>query len=167
MSDSDEISWAWSTQSTQSVLLSLKSHGFTLMEVLVAMVITALGVAIFLQLFSASINLERRSRGAMQDMMVADRVMEELMRQDVRDAGFAWHGEQEDMSWELRLSPVEIRTLMMEDQETPLRLPMELFRYDLTYARKTGPQREVVRYVTYPLDFFDEQMRGTLLQNGQ
>lgn len=136
------------------------AYGFTLMETLVAVIIVALTVTVFFQLFSASMNLERRGRVVVQEILLAERVFGDLQRQDIREGDFSWSGETDGLSWRLEIHPVEIVDMKIKDDETPLSLPTELFRFEFHYSKDNGPTRTIHRYAAYPPDFFDDQFRA-------
>lgn len=56
-----------------------KSHGFTLLEVLVAMTIVGLGVVTLLQIFSLGLRLGTRSSARTEAVTYGARVMDELL----------------------------------------------------------------------------------------
>ncbi|WP_279615206.1 PulJ/GspJ family protein [Desulfonatronum thioautotrophicum] len=149
---------AWRTTAPASRLQARRPAGFTLMEVLVAVIIVAMTVTVFFQLLSASMNLERKGRDMVRDILIADRLFGNLQRLDIREPDFPWSGEAGGLSWRLEIHPVEIEDMMLDDP--PLRLPTELFRYEFHYSADKKPYRVIHRYVTHPPDFFDASFRS-------
>lgn len=68
-------------------------HGFTLLEVLVAMTIVGLGVVTLLQIFSLGLRLQSRSTASTEAVMYGARVMDDLLARkkllDGSDSGTA------------------------------------------------------------------------------
>ncbi len=133
--------------------------GFTLMETLVAVIIAALSVTVFFQLLSGSMNLERKGRDLVQELILADRAYEELLRRDVRDSDFPWQGEAHGLSWRLEIHPVDIASAKIEEDELALQLPTELYLYAFHYVYDGGPDRTIQRHVAHAPEFFDDQFR--------
>ncbi len=141
----------------------MRQAGFTLMETLVAVIITSLTVTVFFQLLSGSMNLERRGRDVVLEAMVAEQTFTALQRKDIREADFPWTGQAERLSWRLHVFPEEVRDAFRQDDEADLRLPTELYRYTFHYSWRDGPDRTLVAFMTHPPDFFDDQFRATHL----
>jgi len=84
-----------------------EAQGFTLMEVLVAMVIVGLVVVVFFQLLSGSLGLELKSRQKMATALLARETFDDLLRQDVRDDGFVWEGTVSGHPWTLAIAELD------------------------------------------------------------
>ena len=80
--------------------------GFTLMEVLVALVIAGLVVGVFFQVLASGLRLEFRSAEVVREVTEIRRIMDALMAMDVQDSEFAWSGEDVGLSWSLGIEPV-------------------------------------------------------------
>jgi len=130
------------------------------METLVAVVIAALTVTVFFQLLSGSMNLERKGRDLVQELILADRAFEELQRLDVRDPDFPWEGEARGLTWRLEIHPLDIASTTIEEDELALRLPQELYLYEFRYVYGKGPGRNIQRHVAHALGFFDDRFRS-------
>lgn len=141
----------------------MRQAGFTLMETLVAVIITSLTVTVFFQLLSGSMNLERRGRDVVLEAMVAEQAFTALQREDIREADFPWTGQAGRLSWRLLIFPEEVRDAFREDDEADLLLPTELYRYTFRYSWRDGSERTLVAFMTHPPEFFDDQFRATHL----
>jgi hypothetical protein len=133
------------------------------METLVAVIVTALTVTVFFQVLSASMNLERRGRDRVQEVMAADLAFAALLREDIREADFPWNGEGNDLIWTLRIFAVQTAEEEVEGEETALRLSSELYRYEFAYSWQEGPRRVLHAYIVHPLDFFDDDFQAAQL----
>lgn len=133
--------------------------GFTLLEVLVALVITGLTVTVFLQLLSAGMRLEYRSLQRTQEIMDLEQALNKVLVQDVREDDFQWEGELGQGSWSLDIEPVQTRMQEPEDEEQGLQMPKELYRYVFTYSQEKGREWRVERYVLYDPDFFSDEFK--------
>ena len=134
--------------------------GFTLMEVLVALVIAGLVVGVFFQVLAAGLRLEFRSAEVVREVTEIRRIMDALMAMDVQDSEFAWSGEDFGLSWSLGIEPVET-VHKRGDLPEEVRLPGELYRYVLAYSMDRGRQGRIVRYVWYEPGFFHEEFKRT------
>ncbi len=136
-------------------------QGFSLIEVLVALVIASLCVTVFFQLFSSGMRLEVRARELMVEQFQAGRIFADLQRRDIRDDDFPWEGEQNGLLWQVRLSPVDVREEVMDDGFA-LRKDQELYRLQLLFQGGPGPETGFTRYVAFPPDFLppDFKMRS-------
>ncbi len=138
-----------------------RQNGFTLMEVLVAMVITGMAVAVFFQIISSSIRLEYNSIQRTSEAVKVSQAFGKAMALDVRKNDFNWQGEHEEDSWSLRIEPVDTQKTRSYIEENHLRLSSELYKYVFKYRTHEGREWILVRYVQHEKGFFDEdfQMR--------
>ncbi|TVQ97000.1 MAG: type II secretion system protein [Desulfovibrionales bacterium] len=126
--------------------------GFSLIETLVALVIVAMSITIFFQLFSGGMRLESRARELAQNQFTAGRIFDALQRLDIRDADFPWQGEHEGKNWEIRILPVDVLEESMDDGFA-LRRDQELFTLEFVLDTSSGPPTRLIRYVAFPLNF--------------
>lgn len=126
--------------------------GFTLMETLVALVVAAMSITIFFQLFSAGMRLESQARDLAFDQFVAGRIFDALQRLDVRERDFPWEGEDDGMRWEIRVRPVDVPDDLPDDGFA-VRMDQELYAMELHLDTGPGPPTLLTRYVSFPLNF--------------
>ncbi len=138
----------------------MNPKGFTLIEVLVAMVITGLVVTVFFQLLSAGIRLEYRSIQRTKDVLNVGQAFTEVLSRDVREPDFEWRKEDKGTVRTLRIEPVETLKTHMESEQ-PIKLSSELYRYVFEYATEDKRQWIIVRYVQHDPDFFSEDFKST------
>lgn len=136
-------------------------QGFTLLEVLVAMIITGLVVTVFFQLLSAGLRLEYRADQGTQGILDLGQAWTQVIAQDVREDDFQWEGELEQGSWSLEIEPVEteMRAWRDLDQEHGLQLSSELYRYIFSFRSAEDRQWALIRYVRYDPDFFSDEFK--------
>ncbi len=80
------------------MMLRCSERGFTLLEMMVAVLIVGLTVTTFFQLFGASLRLEQRARG-FDEIIVYGRQNFALLRaRDLRSDEFPWSGETENFA---------------------------------------------------------------------
>ncbi len=128
-----------------------KESGFTLLEMMVAVLVVGLTVTTFFQLFGASLRLEQRGRGFDEVIVVGRQTFAELLVRDPRRDEFPWSGEIEDFSWELHLEAVDVKPEAGEepaDEGIPLRWTSELYRLIFTIQDRKRPGRHL-RLVAY------------------
>lgn len=138
----------------------LNPKGFTLIEVLVAMVITGLVVTVFFQLLSAGIRLEYRSIQRTKDVLNVGQAFAKVLSEDVRQTDFEWRKEDKGNVRILRIEPVETLKTHMESEQ-PIKLTSELYRYVFEYTNEDKRRWTIVRYVQHDLDFFSEDFKST------
>ncbi|RLB70348.1 MAG: type II secretion system protein [Deltaproteobacteria bacterium] len=110
------------------------NRGFTLLEMLVAVMVVGLTVTVFFQVLSSSMKLERKGRRLDQVQLVSGQLFDFLLARDVREDDFPWRGELAVGSWELQLLPVDVReddSTAFSEAEVPVKLPEELYRFVL------------------------------------
>ena len=73
--------------------------GFTLLEVMVALAIHAIGLVAIMQLFAGSLRLTRIDKGLTKAVFVAQQVMDDLVLRDGLEDGYEDSGEEEGYSW--------------------------------------------------------------------
>ncbi len=125
--------------------------GFTLLEMMVAVLVVGLTVTTFFQLFGASLRLERRGRGFDEVIVVGRQTFAELLVRDLRQDDFPWSGEIEDFTWELQLEALDVKPETGEksaDEGISLRWTSELYRLVFTIQDRNRPGRHL-RLVAY------------------
>ncbi len=131
--------------------VSSNNSGFTLLEMMVAVLVVGLTVTTFFQLFGASLRLEQRGRGFDEVIVVGRQTFVELLVRDLRKDEFPWSGEVEDFSWELQLEAVDVKPEVdaeAADEGVALRWTSELYRLVFTIQDKNRPGRHL-RLVAY------------------
>lgn len=122
--------------------------GFTLLEMMVAVVLVGLVVTTFYQLFAGSLRLEIRARG-FDEVVVAGRlVFAQLMSRDPRTDEFPWSGEDEKFTWSLELQeiagpPPADAEALRDDEEPALRWSSELYAMVFQMQDKLRPGRHL------------------------
>jgi len=125
------------------------SRGFTLLEMMVAVLIVGLTVTVFFQLFGASLKLERRAQSFDEIIIRGQELFALLQARDLRRDDFPWSGEDDDFSWQLTLEPVEVKPEVEQTDDAPaLRLPSELYRLVFVIRNRKHPSRHL-RLVAY------------------
>ena len=150
-------------------------RGFTLIEMLVAVLIVGISVTVFFQLLSAGMKLSHKSR----QQLAYSRQVEELFLQftdvDIRDDSFPWNGQIDDFVWQMQLFPVQVRqqdidddskAVAASDEDEKISLPSELYRLEFTLfsgdkERQLGTLSTIRRY---PLSYFNQQFLHSHLQ---
>lgn len=78
------------------------SSGFTLLEVMVALAILAIGLVMVMQLFAGALRLSRVDKGLTEAVLVAQQVMDGLALRDDLDDGLEESGEVNGYTWTAR-----------------------------------------------------------------
>ncbi|WP_198146009.1 PulJ/GspJ family protein [Desulfonatronovibrio magnus] len=133
-------------------------QGFTLIEVLVALVITGTVVTVFFQVLSAAMRLEYSAAERVAETIYMRQAYNLVMAQDVRDDDFQWEGQEDDYQWVLTIEPVETLKTQSESDET-LQIDSELYRYVFKYQSKNGRQWVIERYLQHEPDYFSEDFQ--------
>ncbi|WP_459939098.1 PilW family protein [Desulfonatronum parangueonense] len=144
-----------------SEAVSGPGSGFTLIETLVALVIAALSITVFFQLFSASMRLEAQARGIASDQFAAAVFFDAMQRLDIRDYDFPWEGEHEGVRWRIRMRPVDVPDEAMDDGFA-LRMKQELYAMEVFLDSGFSPPTRLLRYVSFPLDFLSADFKSRM-----
>ena len=141
----------------------MNSRGFTLIEMLAAVLIVGLCVPVFFQLLSASLKLEHKGRHEEQVQLAAAQLFEVLLACDVRKDDFEWEGEIEKLPWSLKLFSVEIAGRRDRHIGDGLfyRLPRELYRFALTvfYGPGKNKKLELFREKIFKPGYFSDDFK--------
>ncbi len=137
-------------------------YGFTLIEVLVAVVVVGLAVTLFSQLTSTSMNLQVKARERLGGVMTAREVFAEVMQYDVRTENFPWSGESAGNAWRLEIFPVRVapeEAPESEEEEFRVKWTHEVYGFRFTYFRPGGEKfaAQLVRYKLLPVGFFSDE----------
>ena len=142
----------------QKVSPQKQRAGFTLLEVLVAMVITGTVVVVFFQVLSAGLRLEYSAEQRTQEVVDLDQAFKAVLARDVRSDDFQWQGEQDGNTWELRIEEVDTQQTRAHTEDA-LQNTSELYRYVFEYQSRTGRKWTLSRYVQQEPGFFSEDFR--------
>ena len=135
------------------MMTSSDERGFTLLEMMVAVMIVGLTVTTFFQLFGASLRLEHRARGFDEIIVLGRQTFAFLQARDIRKDEFPWSGEVENFSWSLRLEPVDVKpeddaVANADSEAVTLRWTSELYRLVFAMQDRERPGRHL-RLVSY------------------
>ena len=146
------------------MILGRSERGFTLLEMMVAVLIVGLTVTTFFQLFGASLRLEQRARGFDEVIVLGRQTFALLRARDIRKDEFPWSGEVENFSWSLRLEPVDVKPdedAVVDDETINLRWTSEL--YCLVFAlqdiRRPGRHLRLVAYRQVKPGYFTNEFK--------
>lgn len=140
------------------------NRGFTLLEMLVAVMVVGLTVTVFFQVLSSSMKLEIKGRRLDEVQLVAGQLFEFLLSRDVREDDFSWSGELSENSWELKLFPLDIReaSLSLSEAEVSVNLPEEFYRFSLFFHY--GPRQKKLLTLMcekrFPLNYFSDSFKA-------
>ncbi len=139
-------------------------RGFTLLEMMVAVMIVGLTVTTFFQLFGASLRLEQRGRGFDEIIVLGRQTFAFLQARDLRQDEFPWSGEIENFSWSLRLEPVDVKPEVdeaLDDENLNLRWTSELYRlvFALQDRRRPGRHLRLVAYSQVKPGYFTDAFK--------
>ncbi|MBN1593221.1 MAG: type II secretion system protein [Candidatus Coatesbacteria bacterium] len=91
---------------------SLDRSGFTLLEVMIALAILAIGLVTVMQLFAGALRLSRVDKGLTEAVFVAQQVMDDLVLRNTLEDGEEDTGEEKGYQWESH-----VEKLVGEDME--------------------------------------------------
>ena len=139
-------------------------RGFTLLEMMVAVLIVGLTVTTFFQLFGASLRLEQRARGFDEIIVLGRQTFALLLARDLRSDEFPWSGESENFSWNLRLEPIDVKPeaeATVEAEAITLRWTSELYRliFSLQDIRRPGRHLKLVAYQQVKPGYFTDEFK--------
>ena len=139
-------------------------RGFTLLEMMVAVLIVGLTVTTFFQLFGGSLRLEQRARGFDEIIVLGRQTFALLLARDVRGDEFPWSGEIENFTWSLRLEPVDVKPdvdVSSDGEALSLRWTSELYRliFALQDVRRPGRHLKLVAYQQVKIGYFTDEFK--------
>ena len=140
----------------------LDSSGFTLMEMLVAVIIVGLTVTVFFQLLSSSMRLTIRGRELLDVSLQAHDFFEELLERDVRGEFFKFENQEGEFPWELKIYPVDVEPEDDPDDEVRLNYADEVYAYELTwyFSEEKIKSLKYMRYKAHPKGYFDDDFKA-------
>jgi len=138
--------------------------GFTLLEVLVALVITGMTVAVFFQVLSSGLQLEFASMQRTAETVKVNQKFNEVVASDVRDSDFEWRGGDDHGSWSLRIEQVDTEQTRAHSDDQ-LQVDSDLYRYVFQYQSHRGREWTLFRYAQHAADFFDQDFKRQHLQD--
>lgn len=138
-----------------------KELGFTLIEVLVALVITGTVITVFFQVLSAGMKLEYSASERTEQVVDLTQAYSNILSQDVQDEGFEWEGEYNGSFWNFRIEHVETLKTHSETDES-FNLDTELYRYVFEFT-KGGRDWQITRLMQHDPDFFSDDFKRTYL----
>ena len=118
------------------------AQGFTLLEILVAIVLLSLSFTMISQLFSGSLRLASLNRSYGEAVTLADQKMGELLQAEEppEKDGFTDNGIYKDIfAWDVSVVPYE--GLTTEDEDA---FPLELFKVDVKVSWGEGENQRVI-----------------------
>ncbi|MGM0760869.1 MAG: type IV pilus modification PilV family protein [Thermodesulfobacteriota bacterium] len=134
-------------------------QGFTLLEVLIALIIVALAVTVYFQLISAGMKLEYKAEKKVAYAVQAEQLFQRLQTQDVRDDDFKWQGKNGHCPWELQIRPVDVQGPQWEEDQIQITKVTELYSFILTYACPDAAPLTLRRMSVVGPDFFTDQFK--------
>nr|WP_320051368.1 type II secretion system protein [uncultured Desulfuromonas sp.] len=141
-------------------LLYKNDEGFSLIEMLVAVVLVGMVLTVFLQVFSGSMRLSRKSRAMLEQHLQAEQLFSRFLLQDERDDLFPWQGENETGRWEIVLQERDTVIPLEEQEEVVITLPSELFVETLTFYPVATDSSIVLQQIRRrPLNYYTEDFR--------
>ncbi|MCF8039386.1 MAG: type II secretion system GspH family protein, partial [Desulfohalobiaceae bacterium] len=80
-----------------------RERGFTLVEMLVAVIIVGSTLAVFFQLLSSSLRLEKRGRDQFKTLLAAKEKFMDISSLNIKNQEFPWQGADGEARWTVRL----------------------------------------------------------------
>ena len=146
------------------MMTSGDERGFTVLELMVAVMIVGLTVTTFFQLFGASLRLEHRARGFDEIIVLGRQTFALLQARDMRKDEFPWSGEIENFSWSLRPEPVDVKPeadAVADSESVTLRWTSELYRlvFAMQDTRHPGRHLRLVSYIQVKPGYFTDEFK--------
>lgn len=124
------------------------SGGFTLLEVLLAFVIFALGFATVMEIQSGSIRNTVRAREFSEVALIAQSVMDQLGLEIALQQGTTVTGDSGDYSWEVNVDAFEDTTGEVSSVQLAEMTGIELVRVDLVITWGESPRERFREFST-------------------
>ncbi len=119
-----------------------KCHGFTLIEVVVALAVLGVGLTVIIELFSGGLRLGRTSMEYTKAVNYARMKMEETMVKPVVEEG-TQEGESDDKTfrWQTGMKKVDLLSI---DKSLDYKPPVELFQVKVDVFWKSGAKEKSI-----------------------
>ena len=136
--------------------------GFTLLEMMVAVLVVGLTVTVFFQLFAASLRLERKGRGLDDIVVIGRQTLALLLARDLRRDEFPWSGEVENFVWTLSLEEVDVKPETETGDGISWRWNSELFRliFSIQDSRRPGRHLRLLAYRQVKPGYFTDEFKS-------
>lgn len=125
------------------------SKGFTLIEVVVALAILGVGLAVIIELFSGGLRLGRTSEEYTKAANYARMKMEEIASQKNIEEGMG-EGEFDDaFRWQVDVKKMDILPI---EKNSDFKPPVELFQVKVNILWKSGPKERSTTIESYKVN---------------
>jgi general secretion pathway protein I len=129
-------------------MIKLSSQkGFTLLEVLLAVIILGLAITVIMQQFSAGLRIARASNTYTTATIYAKQKLEELQAEKEIEEKEESGDFEDGYSWRVRIEPYE-DYLEEEDEELFEHLPLEMYRLESVVSWQEGEKEKSVILAT-------------------
>ena len=129
-----------------SELATRRRRGFTLIEVVVALAILAIGLTVIIELFSGGLRLGRISKEYTQAMNYASLKMEEIATRRTIDEGEDTGEFDDNYRWKVGVEKVDI---LPGDKGTDFRPPVEFYHIRVSVLWASGLRERSADLETY------------------
>ena len=123
-----------------------KLHGFTLIEVVVALAILSIGLMVLIELFSGGLRLGRVSGEYSKAVNYGRMKMEEVMTQQGIEEGTDEGKFDDTYRWQVDLKKVD---LLPADKIGPFEPPVLLYQIRVDVLWKSGPKERSARFESF------------------
>ena len=122
------------------------SHGFTLIEIVVAMAILGVGLIVIIELFSGGLRLGKTSGEYTKAVGYARMKMEELSYAKSLEEGVQEGEFDRDYRWQVEVKKID---LLPPDREVQYRPPFELYQIRVEVLWNSGSREKAAGVETY------------------
>lgn len=124
----------------------MKSKGFTLIEVLVAMAILGVGLTLIIELFSGGLRLGRASEEYTKAVNYARIKMEEIMVKPMMEEGSEEGKFDDTFRWQVEVKKVDLLPIENRPEFKP---PVQFFQVQINIVWKSGSKERSTRIESY------------------
>lgn len=124
----------------------MKSKGFTLIEVLVAMAILGIGLTLLIELFSGGLRLGRASEEFTQAVNYARLKMEEISVKTMMEEGSEEGKFDDTFHWQVEVKKVNLLPIENRPEFKP---PVQFFQVQINVIWKSGSKERSTRIESY------------------
>ncbi|MCF8105981.1 MAG: type II secretion system GspH family protein [Desulfohalobiaceae bacterium] len=137
-----------------------RERGFTLVEMLVAVIIVGSTLAVFFQLLSSSLRLEKRGRDQFKTLLAAKEKYMDISSLNIKDREFPWQGADGDARWTVRLERSGCSPKKELGEALASRPYSNLYKISLDFVCKGHEKVTLTRYIRFPGEYFSEEFQN-------
>ena len=139
-------------------------EGFTLVEMLIAVIIVGTSLAVFFQLIASSLKLEKKSRDQFDSLIAAKETFNRLNKKDLRSDDFPWKGGDENTAWVVQMFAPGCAAISGDGEEQISTSIGNYYKIQIEAEYKDHGRVVLERYIRFPDAYFSDEFKAGHIQ---